>query len=31
MYGPDWYSAYMRDPTGGKIGVYLNWPEAKAD
>ncbi len=31
MYGPDWYSAYMRDPTGNKIGVYLNWPEAKAD
>lgn len=29
-YGPHWYSAYMRDPTGNKIAVYLNWPEASA-
>lgn len=25
-YGPDWYSAYMRDPTGNKIAVYINDP-----
>lgn len=23
-YGPDWYSAYLRDPTGNKICVYIN-------
>ena len=23
-YGPNWYSAYMRDPTGNKIAVYVN-------
>lgn len=27
-YGPNWYSAYMRDPSGNKIAVYLNVPEA---
>lgn len=27
-YGPNWYSAYMRDPSGNKIAVYLNRPEA---
>lgn len=27
-YGPNWYAAYLRDPTGNKIAVYLNWPEA---
>lgn len=26
-YGPDWYSAYLRDPSGNKLAVYLNWPE----
>ena len=29
-YGPAWYSAYMRDPTGNKIGVYINWQDVKA-
>lgn len=23
-YGPNWYSAYLRDPTGNKIAVYHN-------
>lgn len=23
-YGPNWYAAYLRDPTGNKIGVYVN-------
>ncbi|MCY1300832.1 hypothetical protein D9M70_504160 [compost metagenome] len=23
-YGPDWYSAYMRDPSGNKISVVYN-------
>lgn len=26
-YGPNWYSAYLRDPTGNKIAVYINDPE----
>ena len=29
-YGPAWYSAYMRDPTGNKIGVYIKWEDVKA-
>lgn len=24
QYGPDWYSAYMRDPAGNKIAVVHN-------
>ncbi len=23
-YGPTWYAAYMRDPTGNKIACYIN-------
>ncbi len=23
-YGPNWYAAYLRDPTGNKIAVYHN-------
>ncbi|NBN80204.1 VOC family protein [Microvirga tunisiensis] len=23
-YGPDWYAAYLRDPTGNKIAVVFN-------
>ena len=23
-YGPDWYAAYMRDPCGNKLAVYVN-------
>lgn len=26
-YGPNWHSAYMRDPTGNKIAIYINQPE----
>ena len=26
-YGPNWYAAYLRDPTGNKIAVYVNWPD----
>ena len=25
-YGPDWYAAYMRDPTGNKIAIVRNQP-----
>lgn len=28
IYGPNWYAAYLRDPSGNKIAVYMNWPEA---
>jgi catechol 2,3-dioxygenase-like lactoylglutathione lyase family enzyme len=24
QYGPDWYSAYMRDPAGNKLSVVFN-------
>lgn len=24
IYGPNWYAAYLRDPTGNKIAVYYN-------
>lgn len=24
QYGPDWYAAYMRDPTGNKIAIVYN-------
>ena len=24
QYGPNWYAAYMRDPSGNKIGVVYN-------
>lgn len=23
-YGPDWYAAYLRDPTGNKIAIVHN-------
>ena len=26
-YGANWYSAYMRDPSGNKIAAYLNRPD----
>jgi len=24
IYGPKWYAAYVRDPSGNKIAVYVN-------
>ena len=24
QYGPDWYSAYMRDPAGNKLAIVFN-------
>ena len=23
-YGPDWYSAYVRDPSGNKLSIVFN-------
>lgn len=24
IYGPNWYAAYVRDPSGNKLGIYYN-------
>lgn len=24
LYGPNWYAAYVRDPSGNKLGIYYN-------
>jgi catechol 2,3-dioxygenase-like lactoylglutathione lyase family enzyme len=26
-YGPNWYAAYLRDPTGNKLAVVCNTPQ----
>jgi hypothetical protein len=25
-YGPNWYAAYLRDPTGNKLAIVCNKP-----
>ena len=25
-YGPHWYAAYLRDPTGNKLAIVFNQP-----
>ena len=27
-YGPDWYAAYLRDPTGNKLAIVYRKPAA---
>lgn len=29
-YGPNWYAAYLRDPTGNKLAVVCHKPDIRA-